>query len=178
MDAVTHIDMTGRVTTDTVLDAPPVTQLEALADELGPIAAKTVELVVDCRPGFTVVYELPRDGAQLAGWRKAAMGGAEPDDVNEALWHRVILVAQCRKIRRQNVDLVDGTGKPVTFYSTDLWGMLKVPQGAPDGAAVAVQNFYGRNDFDVSAVASKLLADGGLGKAARVADPTSGPSTV
>lgn len=163
---------------DVQVDAAAVTPLEELASELAAPETRTISLLVDSRPGWSVVYSLGVDGPQLAGWRRAARDENIEGGVDEYLWHRTILAAQGREIRRDGKLVVDEAGRPLTFFSEQLWRTLKVPAGSPSGATEAVRRFYA-NDFHVSAAADRIIVDAGFGKKAREApDPTSGSSSV
>jgi hypothetical protein len=175
-DDVVHVDLTGRAP-DALVDVPAVTGLDEIADRLRNVDAGSITLLVDARPGFSVVYSLKIDGPQLAAWRRAAK-----DDntgfVDDYQWERTILAAQCREIRVDGKTMVEkATGKPVTFRSAELWAFLNVPAGAPAGAGMAVRAFYAGNDFAIDAAADKVITEAGYGKAAQV-DPTSGPSST
>jgi hypothetical protein len=156
--------------------APPMSDLEALADELAPVNAGTVTLLVDSRPGWGVTYSLGIDGPQLAGWRRANKDDTIPSGVDEFGWQRTILAAQCTGMVRQGAAVLDPQGRPVTFTSPELWRLLGVPAGSPSGATEAVRRFYA-NDFAVTSAADKVLSAAGFGKAAvEAGNPTSGSS--
>lgn len=171
---VAQFDM--RRAPDPLVDAPEVTPLEQLADDLGQVDAGTVTLLVDARPGWSVVYSLGVDSSRLAGWRRAAFD-ENLKATDEGLWHRTILAAQCREIRKDGKLVADTAGRPLSFFSDEFWRLLGVPAGAPSGSTEAVRKFYA-NDFAVSAAADKLLVDAGFGRQAREApDPTAGSSS-
>jgi hypothetical protein len=170
-----HFDM--RRPADPHVDAAAVTPLEELAAELAAPDRRTVTLLVESRPGWSVLYSLAIDGPQLAGWRRAAKDENADTGVDEWLWQRTICAAQCVEIRRGGAKVTDRAGKPLTFFSETLWSILKVPAGAPSGATEAVRKFYA-NDFDVAAVSDEIVSRAGFGKKAREApDPTPGSSS-
>lgn len=168
---MTDFDMRPARARDATVDVEPVTTLEQLADELVPVDLGETDLLVDNRPGWSVLYSLNLDGHQLSAWRRAARDDIA-DQVDDHLFNRSILAGQCRHICKDGKKLVDEAGQPVTFHSASLWRLLGVPAGAPSGATEAVKKFYG-SDFAVVSTASAVLADAGFGKQARKApDPT------
>ena len=79
---MTDIDLRHR-NSDPLIDAPAASHLEMLADELGAVDAGTVPLLVDARPGWSVLYSLGIDGPTLAGWRRACRDDTMPTGVDE-----------------------------------------------------------------------------------------------
>lgn len=159
---------------DRMVDAPDVTPLEELATELGQVDPGTVTLLVDARPDWSITYSLGIDASRLAAWRRAAY-----DDntkvTDDDLWHRTILAALCKEIRKEGKLVADSTGRPLSFFSEDFWRHLGVPAGSPAGSTEAVRKFYA-NDFAVSSAANRLLVGAGLGKEAREAPGRTAPS--
>lgn len=159
------------------LAASPASALESLAEELRPVAEPTVELLVDARPGWSVVFSTRVDGPQVEGWRLACRDDTHEGRVDEHLWNRTILAGQCRELRHAGTATTDEAGRTVTFGSETLWRLLGVPTGSPSGATAAVKAFY-VDDFAVQAAANELLAEAGFGRRPKKApDPTSGSSS-
>lgn len=172
----TAFDLRHHRPADALVDVVPLTALDELADELRPITARTVNLLVDSRPGWSVVYGLDLEGGKLNAWRRAARD-ENLDQVDEDLWNRTILAAHCREIRRHGAKVTDETGRTLTFWSESLWRLLGVPAGAPSGATEAVGRFYG-GDFAVAGAVTTVLDEAGFGRAAKKApDPTGGSSS-
>lgn len=171
---MTHVDMRSMRTTDPILDAAPLSTLDLVADELGDVDAGTISLLVDKRPGWSVVYSLALDGPTLAGWRRAARDETTPSGVDEFAWQRTICAAQATQLYRNGTRMVDEQGQAVNFRNESLWRFLKVPASSPSGAVEAVRKFYA-NDFAVGAAAEAIMAKAGFGKAA-TEDPTIGSS--
>jgi hypothetical protein len=156
------------------LEASPISTLEALADELAPPKPKTVVLRIPNRPAWSVEYDLAFDLAVLGGWRRASrtVGPDEIEEAAQALFEQTVLAAKCARMWNRGTVVTDDQGRPLTFASEDLWRLLHVPAGSPDGALEAVKAFYA-NPFDVTSAANKLLDDAGYGRPAEVdPDPT------
>lgn len=149
--------------------------LDALAERIGQRKAKPklVAVEVPDSGGWVVEYNAHFDLDLLAIWRTQALdAGDDGDTVNQGLFHRIILVNQCRRMIFNGEPAADEQGKPLTFASQRLWEVLGLPLASPDGATEAVRRLYD-NDFAVSATASKVLEVGGFGQGVKVdPDPT------
>jgi hypothetical protein len=161
---------------DALVDVAPMSSLEALASELGEVRTATIALRVESRPGWAVVFSAGVEGAQMAAWRRSALDDTiDPPTVDEFLFHRIFVAAQCIGMHHNGVPVTDNAGKAVTFYSADLWRLLGIPEGVPSGATLAVKKFYA-NDYAVAAVSERVLEEAGFGRKVEVESPTIGLS--
>src|SRR5579875_1092423 len=110
--------------------APPraFSPLDALAEHIGQRKAKpkTVAVEVPDSDGWVVEYSAHFDLDLLAIWRNQALETDSDDSerVNQGLFHRIILVNQCRRMIYQGEPATDKQGRPLTFASQRLWGVL------------------------------------------------------
>lgn len=168
------VDLTGR-NSDSILDRPPVTTLEELADELGELISKDVALPVPARPGWEVVYSGNVDGPRFSAMRRACKDEIQPSGVNEFEWAASVLAMQCVRIVRNGKMVVDVDGTPLTFRSPGLHAMLKVPSSAPSAATITARKFLGGDGIVQSTFNALLTAAGWQEDIAP--NPTYGPST-
>lgn len=175
-EPIKPVDLTGRPPLhDAILDRPPVTSLEEIADELGELVAKDVSLPVPARPGWEVVYSAAVDGQRLSAMRRACKDESQDTGVNEYEWAASILAVQCVRMVRNDKTVVDSTGAPLTFRSGELHTMLRIPSGAPSSATLAVKKFLGGDGIVQTTSVALFKAAGWQEDIAP--NPTFGPST-
>lgn len=160
---------------DVHLDAPSVTALDAIAEELGEVVSGEVTFPVDARPNYKVVYSKALDGPRMAAMRRSCKDESQPSGTNEYQWAKAVLAAQCVAIVRNGQRIVDSGGGLVTFRSPELWGPLKVPAGSPSGATLAVKKFYGSDGAASNTFQALLVAAGWASDV--MPDPTEEPPT-
>jgi hypothetical protein len=178
----THVDMRRQAS---ILDAEPMTPLDALRDELRPVQVKPIDLACPARSTgdvtYAVRYGLAVEGPRLAAWRRACVDEFNKDangiaQVDEFLWGRTICAAQCLAILRNGKPLVSTDGQHLTFRHAELQELVGVVPDTQVAATEAVRRFYNGNDFDTSAAAAAILDAAGWGRTAKEVDPTKGPS--
>lgn len=156
MEPIEPVDLTGRRPADSILDRPPVTSLEEIADEIGELISKDVALPIPPRPGWEVVYSGNVDGPRFNAMRRACRDEMQSSGVNEFEWAASVLAMQCVHLVRAGKMVVDAEGAPLTFRSPGLHAMLKIPASAPSAATIAVRKFLG-GDGIVQATFNALL---------------------
>ncbi|MDQ6947017.1 MAG: hypothetical protein M3256_12315 [Actinomycetota bacterium] len=142
-------------------DLSPLQRLER--DMATEIVKPPVTVPVPSRPGYSVRFRSDVAMEDRERWERIVQRqtGDTPELAVKAsaLTAQLMVADTCEAILIDGVVVTDDQGKPVTFKSPWLWGVLKVGPRKPGGkldVTDVVRKFYGY-DGDIESVALKLI---------------------